>query len=73
MSDELPSIAELQAAQVRDKFSDEALIIDAAPVLLAIATAALRIQGWHDGEDRSSSEFESLLDELMTATMKVRP
>lgn len=40
-----PSIAELQLAYDRDTFTDEAKLIDAVPVLLEIAAAALAWAG----------------------------
>jgi uncharacterized protein YktB (UPF0637 family) len=66
------------SADVDEDYASEfsalvARLINDQPALLGIATAALRIQAWHDDEDRSQAELEARLDELMAATRKVRP
>lgn len=48
-ADTRPSIAELQAACVRDKFTDEEAIILSAPVLLEIVAAALAVEATEYG------------------------
>lgn len=50
MSDDRPSIAELEAAHARDTFTDEALLIEATPVLLGIAKTAL---AWAEQERKA--------------------
>lgn len=73
MSDDRPSIAELQRLCRDESANHDVELADATPVLLEIAAAALAIQAWHDCDGRSQIELWSRLDALITATRKVRP
>ena len=79
-SDDRPSIAALQMMHARDRFSDEAAIIDAAPVLLEIAAAALAYE--NSQCDRSDCDHPAHRygcaiikagQAMRTALAKVRP
>lgn len=75
MNDERPSLNRLRELNDQSTWLNDHIneVAAALPSLLESATAALRIQAWHDSDNRSQAELEARLDELMTATRKVRP
>lgn len=81
IEDSRPSISELQAGLVRDTFTDEGRMIEAAPAILEIAAAALLQHGPCDhpeGRCANGSHFRgcSRFDgeaRMRLALAKVRP
>lgn len=77
-----PSIAELQRMCARDTFTDEGAIIEAVPVLLEIAAAALALRkaaavysesGWLSDDNPLFKQVDAAHRDYDDALNKVRP